>query len=144
MKIFVLDTDHYSLFERGHPQIVARFLTIPSHEIGLTVITAEEKMRGRLAYIRAVLSKHKSPEELFEAYRWFRETVETIRDFSILDYTPQAHALFQSLQQQKIRIGSQDLRIAAITLSVGGILATRNQIDFGQIPDLVIEDWTKE
>ena len=143
MKIFVLDTDHYSLFERGHPQIVARFLAIPSHELGITVITAEEKMRGRLAYIRTVISKHKSAEEQFEAYRWFRETIETMRDFSILDYSAQAHAIFQSLQQQKIRIGSQDLRIAAITLSVGGILVTRNQIDFGQIPALTIEDWTK-
>ena len=50
MKIFVLDTDIYSLFERGHSQIVARFLAIPAHELGITVITAEEKMRGRLAY----------------------------------------------------------------------------------------------
>ena len=143
MKIFVLDTDIYSLFERGHPQIVARFLAIPSHELGITVITAEEKMRGRLAYIRTITSKHKSSAEQFEAYRWFRETIETIRDFSILDYTALAHTIFQSLQQQKIRIGSQDLRIAAITLSVGGILATRNQTDFGQIPDLVTEDWSK-
>ena len=143
MKVFVLDTDHYSLFERGHPQIIARFLTIPSHELCITVITAEEKIRGRLAYIRTVSSKQKSDEEQLEAYRWFRETIETIRDFAILDYTAQAHAIFQSLQQQKIRIGSQDLRMAAITLSVGGILATRNQIDFGQIPDLITEDWSK-
>lgn len=78
MKLFILDTDHYSLFERGHPQIIARFLTIPSHEIGITIITTEEKMRGRLAYIRAIESKHKSVEEQLEAYRWFRETIETI------------------------------------------------------------------
>ncbi len=39
-------------------------------------------------------------------------------------------------------IGTQDLRIAAITLAVGGILLTRNSRDFEQIPNLSWQDWT--
>jgi tRNA(fMet)-specific endonuclease VapC len=143
MKIHILDTDHFSLFERGQPRVVARFRATPSHEIGITVITAEEKLRGRLAYIRQTLSKPSSPDKQYEAYRWFRESVETIRDFSILDYNAKADLVFQALRKQKIHVGTQDLRIAAITLSVGGILVTKNAQDFSQIPGLTFEDWTQ-
>ncbi|MEK6410219.1 MAG: hypothetical protein AABN34_25110 [Acidobacteriota bacterium] len=35
------------------------------------------------------------------------------------------------------------ITIAAITLSVNGILVTRNVVDFERIPALRIEDWTQ-
>jgi tRNA(fMet)-specific endonuclease VapC len=34
-----------------------------------------------------------------------------------------------------------DLKIAAIALTQGATLFTRNYIDFGQIEDLTIENW---
>lgn len=68
--------------------------------------------------------------------------MEIIRDFSILDYDARAHAIYEPLRQQKLHIGASDLRIAAITLSVGGILITRNSVDFSKIAGLAIQDWT--
>lgn len=143
MKLYLLDTDHFSLFERGHQQVVDHFIQLPAHEIGITIITAEEKIRGRLAYLRSLLSKPGRLEEQLQAYRWLRETIETVRDFSILDFDAHAHAIYHNLRQQKLRVGSQDLRSAAIVLSVNGILVTRNASDFSQIPGLLFEDWTK-
>ncbi len=38
-------------------------------------------------------------------------------------------------------IGTHDLRIAAIVLSVNGILITSNRRDFDEVSGRIIEDW---
>ncbi|WP_235334898.1 MULTISPECIES: type II toxin-antitoxin system VapC family toxin [Aphanizomenon] len=50
--------------------------------------------------------------------------------------------IYTELVKQKIRVGTQDLHIAAITLSVNGILVTRNFKDFEKVPNLRLEDWS--
>lgn len=44
--------------------------------------------------------------------------------------------------ESRIRIGTMDLKIAAITIAKGAILVTRNLADFEQVPNLQAEDWT--
>lgn len=60
----------------------------------------------------------------------------------MLDFTQDAYSCYQDLVSQKIRIGTRDLRIAAIALSGNGIVVTRNHKDFAKIPNLTLEDWT--
>jgi tRNA(fMet)-specific endonuclease VapC len=50
--------------------------------------------------------------------------------------------VFEDLRKQRIRIGTMDLRIAAIALAHGMTVLTRNLIDFRRVPDLTAEDWT--
>ncbi len=48
---------------------------------------------------------------------------------------------FERLQKQRIRIGTMDLKIAAIACSHGALLLSRNLRDFTQVPDLTVENW---
>lgn len=43
---------------------------------------------------------------------------------------------------KRIRVGTMDMRIAAIALSQGLTLLIRNTRDFGRVPGLLTEDWT--
>ncbi len=61
---------------------------------------------------------------------------------NLLEFNDAAYNYYQSLRQQKIQIGTQDLRIAAIALVNQAILVTRNYKDFRKVPNLSLQDWT--
>jgi tRNA(fMet)-specific endonuclease VapC len=62
--------------------------------------------------------------------------------WKVLDLTQAAYAQCSALRQQRIRIDSQGLRIAVITLANAATLVTRTTRDFAQVPGLMIEDWS--
>lgn len=138
MTIWVLDTDHVSLFQRGHPSVVKRVNSISARNLAVTVITLEEQMYGRLNQIK----RAKNTDSLTEAYLKLRATVDYFNSIQLLDFDRVAYSYYLELLNQKIRIGTQDLKIGAIALSIKGILVTRNIKDFQKIPNLVFEDWS--
>jgi tRNA(fMet)-specific endonuclease VapC len=135
---YILDTDHLSLILRGNQQIKERLTTIPPHEIAITIVTAEEQLRGRLAQ----LAKSTSGESRSNAYQYLHRAINDLAKLQIIDYDETAHQIYEQLKQQRIRIGSQDLRIAAIALASRSVFVTRNYSDFSKVPGLLIEDWT--
>ena len=46
MTTWVLDTDHVSLLQRGHPVVVSKVATVNPSEIAVTVITVIERTRS--------------------------------------------------------------------------------------------------
>jgi len=52
MSRYILDTDHVTLHQRNHPQVIARLQTIAPEAVATTVVTVEEQMRGRLAQLK--------------------------------------------------------------------------------------------
>ena len=42
MSLYILDTDHVSLFQRQHPQVVRRVQNTPANQLAVTIITFEE------------------------------------------------------------------------------------------------------
>ncbi len=53
-----------------------------------------------------------------------------------------AAAEFERLQGLRLRIGTMDLKIAAVALAYRATVLTRNVKDFGVVPGLRVEDWT--
>ncbi|BAT53023.1 hypothetical protein NOS3756_19680 [Nostoc sp. NIES-3756] len=138
MSFWVLDTDHVSLFQRQHPNVVQRVNQTNPQDIAITIVTVEEQLRGRLNIIR----KAESSEILLTAYTRLLTNLNFFQSINVVNFNHDALNHYQALINQRIRIGTQDLRIAAITLSVHGVLVTRNRKDFAKVPNLQLEDWT--
>ena len=136
--IYLLDTDHVSLSQRGHPLVSARIQAAGPSQIAISVITVEEQLRGWLAAVRNATT----PRARVTGYERLRMAVEYFASITLLDYTLQADALVTDLRRQGVRVGTQDLRIAAVALSYGATLVTRNDRDFHQVPGLTIVDWS--
>jgi tRNA(fMet)-specific endonuclease VapC len=105
----------------------------------VTIVTVEEKLRGRLAFI----ARAKEPDRVVRAYHYLLEELDWFTRIRILPFTDAVAAKFNELRAQGLRIGTLDLRIAAIALTLGGVVVTRNRRDFSQVPGLVLEDWTQ-
>lgn len=136
--MFVLDTDHVTLDQHGHSLVSARIRRAGSAQVAISVVTVEEQMRGWLAVIRSTTSAQKRAA----AYAQLRMAVSYFATFTMLDYTLAADALVIDLRRQGIRIGTQDLRIAAIALTNQATLVTRNEQDFRRVSGLSIENWS--
>ena len=95
-------------------------------------------MYGRLNGIR----RANSPEKVISAYAKLSATWKYFTSINLLDFDQNAYNCYAEFVRQKIRVGTQDLRIAAIVISRNGVLVTRNRRDFERVPGLRFEDWT--
>ncbi len=140
--MIILDTDVLSLIQRGHggnyEMLVSR-LDAAADLVSVCIVSFEEQMRGWLAFIaRAKTSRH-----LVLAYSKLHELLEDFGGRPILDLDEVAAVELESLIRAKIRIGTMDLKIAAITLAHDALLLSRNLADFRKVPGLRVDDWTK-
>jgi len=67
--------------------------------------------------------------------------VEFLSDWETLGIDDRAEEQFDHLRKQRIRIGTQDLKIAAIALAHRGLLLSANLRDFRRVPGLTVENW---
>ena len=71
-----------------------------------------------------------------------KKNLDDFRTIDVLDFDEEAAAELQRLRRMKIRIGTMDLKIAAIALVHDATLLSRNLVDFKKVPGLKVEDWT--
>ena len=138
----ILDTDHFSLLEWGSgaigQRLHGRIKALPESEAVTTIITFEEQTRGWLAF----QARARTLEQQVNAYRKLKRHLDTYLEIRVLEFDADAAAEFQRLQRLRLRVGTMDLKIAAIALTHGATVLTRNLSDFGQVPGLRVEDWT--
>ncbi len=139
MSLYVLDTDTFQLFQDEHPLVVARVAATAPEDLAISVITVEEQLSGWFTQLRQA----KQPERLLWAYRRLAATARFLSRIQIVDFDEPAFQRHADLKKNKLKIGTNDLRIAATVLERNAILVTRNVSDFQQVPGLTIEDWSK-
>ncbi len=141
--IYLLDTDHITLFEyRTGPAYAAFVLNLNTHpgdEITVSAVSFHEQVRGAHNKIGSA----KKPAQLLRGYELQVGIIDQYRMFPVVNFDGAALAVYDSLKPQKIRIGTLDLRIASIALSRSMTVVTRNVSDFGRVPNLPVEDWTR-
>lgn len=138
MSLYILDTDHVSFFLGQHPFVLQNMAQVNPNSVVTTIITVEEQIKGRFKFIKRASSASK----LISGYAALQTSVAYFNNMQILPFDEAANTHYERLRKQKIRIGTQDLRIAAIALSVNGTVVTRNWKDFEKVPNLTLEDWT--
>lgn len=102
-----------------------------------TVVCIEEEFRGWLAEINRYGDVHKQ----LAAYGGFTELLKSLTAWEILPFDDAAATEFKRLRAQRIRIGTQDLKIASICRIHGALLLSANLRDFRKVPNLLVEDW---
>lgn len=140
--MYILDTDHLSLIQRNNQdgkQILERLAAVEDVSVLVTIITYEEQLRGRLS----VLSKAKTLDEQVVAYRWLQRLSENYRLIQIVPFDQAAGVEYQRLRKVYPRLGTMDLKIAAISIVKNATLLTRNTSDFGKIQELALDDWSR-
>jgi tRNA(fMet)-specific endonuclease VapC len=138
MPRFLLDTDHLTLYQHDHPLLVQRFAAQPHGAIVVCPVNVEEALRGRLAKLARQLT---GPARI-KGYEDLVATMEMFLEFEILPFDDLVEDRFQRLCALRLRVGTADLKIAAVALTYRLTLLTRNRRDFARIPGLVLDDWS--
>lgn len=143
--MILLDTDHatylkYPESDRGR-RLIDRLSGVPPTEvIGAAIITVEERMRGWLAVIARERTAMRQVAGYRELARWF----EFYQEFEIVLFDEKAAQQFDHLREQRLRLGTMDLKIAATALVNNALLLSANRRDFERVPGLRVENWLDE
>lgn len=138
MARYILDTDTVTLFRAGHPEVTRRVVRTPFADRFVSVITLDEQLSGWYSSVR----KARRPTDLATAYANLAATVAFYSKLQIAPFDLPAIAEFERLRRQKLNVGANDLRIAAIARVMNATVATRNRRDFVRVPGLQCEDWS--
>lgn len=131
---YYLDTDIIIYAMRDSFQSIKdHFMEIPAQSILIPSVVLAEIEHGA--------EKCAEYKETIEAYNRFTRCFETapFGEKAATEYGK----VRAELEAKGTPIGANDLMIAATVLAEDGVLVTHNVKEFSRVPDLRIEDWTK-
>jgi tRNA(fMet)-specific endonuclease VapC len=137
--VYLLDTDTLTHLHFGNSNVVKRLKAVGDLEVGITIITKVEILRGRLDR----LLKTETGIDLLKAQELLFRTEELLNELLIVPISQAASLEFDRLRavSKYRKIGRADLLIASITLANRATLVTRNLRHFQQISGLRVENW---
>src|SRR3990172_9523856 len=132
--MFLLDTDHLAIVQRDvQPEANRLRQRMAGHspsDFYLSIVTVHEQMLGANKY----LAQARTRSGVIRGYQMIESAILDYNQFRILPFDEPAAIKFDELRKLGIRIGTMDLRIAAIALSNAFIVLTRNTVDFDEVP----------
>jgi tRNA(fMet)-specific endonuclease VapC len=139
---YLLDTDHISFLQRRSSLEFARLKIrmdrYSAKDFGLSAVSFHEQTLGAHNFI----NRAQKNQDTIRGYDLLLEILQGFSSAPVLPFDAEAIMVFDELREKKVRVATMDLRIAAIALSRGLILLTRNSRDFDRVPGLATEDWT--
>jgi tRNA(fMet)-specific endonuclease VapC len=139
MSLYVLDTDILTLYREQHDKVCGK-VDSPPGELAITVLTVDEQLTGWYTLAR----RAKNDKQTILAFDRLATTVHFLASWQILPLAESGIERARALRsiRPRIKIGTNDLYIAAITLEHHAILVSRNLKDFQRVPGLQVEDWS--
>lgn len=139
---YLLDTDHLSILQRqtgkDYSNLATRMAQYPLSDFAVSIVTFHEQMLGCHAYI----NRDRTLNDVVKGYEMMARLVSDFKVLPLVSFDAGAATIFEQLKSQRLQLAKMDARIAAIALSRGLILLTRNHQDFQKVAGLAIEDWT--
>jgi tRNA(fMet)-specific endonuclease VapC len=139
---YLLDTDHLSILQRKSGPEYSRLSTWMAQETALDFACCVVSLHEQVVGAHAFLNRAKNSAGLIRGYALLERLPRDFLAFALLPFDASSAAIYDRLLSQSLRIGTMDLRLAAIALSRNLTVLTRNLRDFGRVPGLNIEDRT--
>ena len=140
--MYILDTDHLGILQRvsdpHYPVLSRRIAEHRQSDFYVTIVSFHEQILGWNAYIAGA----RDTGGVVRGYLRLRAILTDFAYAQVLPFDDPAADAFNDFRRQRIRIGTMDLRIAAVACTRDMVILTRNLVDFRQVPQLAVEDWT--
>jgi tRNA(fMet)-specific endonuclease VapC len=137
--MYLLDTDTLTYLYAGQPQVVSRLQQADTPNVGTTIITKIEVLRGRMDAV----AKAADAGKLLHAQQRLMRSEQFLEAMIIVPLDQPAAMLFERLTKTPAlhKIGRADLLIASIALANRATLVTRNRRHFEKVPGLAVVSW---
>jgi tRNA(fMet)-specific endonuclease VapC len=139
MAIYLVDTDTLSLYQRNHVIVSNAIAAHANDRLSISAVTVEEQISGWSTLARTA----RTPERREQTSLFLTALVCSWNHFAIAPFTQLCMVRFDALVKHRLNVKNNDLRIAATALELGATIVTRNIRDFGRVPGLMMEDWSK-
>lgn len=141
--MILLDTDRLSVLTdrraTGNAALVQR-LELANEALAIPIVAVEEQCKGWLAKIARTRDIH----DQVTPYRRLSELFDYLAEWDIVPLSETAAVHFSEFRRQRLRLGSQDLKIAAIAKAEDALLLSANHRDFQKVSGVRVENWLRD